>query len=261
MWRRLAERLGVYRLYEYLLDREVRGGEIPRHVAFILDGNRRWARRRGFPPWMGHRFGAEKVDEVLDWCYDLGVVTVTLYVLSTENLERRSKEELENIFGILREKIDELASSEELHRRQVRVKFIGDIKRLPVDIQEKMRELEERTRSYNKRYLNIAVAYGGRHEILEAVRQIAVEVRSGRLSPEEIDEKLFAKYLYTGDEPHPEPDLVIRTSGEVRISNFLLWQIAYSELVFLDVYWPDFRRIDFLRAIRTYQSRQRRKGA
>ena len=260
-WRRAAKLLGVYRLYEHLLESEVRRGPIPAHIAIIMDGNRRWARERGLPPYLGHRYGAEIVEDVLRWCYELGVKTLTLYVLSTENIARRSREELENIFGILSEKLDALLKSEELRKWRARIRFIGDRSLLPSEVVAKIEELERRTSQYSERFLNVALAYGGRREIVEAVRRVARDVREGRLSIEEIDEKTFEKYLYTGDQPYPEPDLVIRTSGEMRISNFLLWQIAYSELIFLDVYWPDFRRIDLLRAIRLYQQRQRRYGS
>jgi Undecaprenyl pyrophosphate synthetase (EC 2.5.1.31) len=261
MWRSIAKIVGVYKLYELLLEREVRRAAIPTHIAFILDGNRRWARERGLPPTSGHEWGARRVEEVLRWCYDLGVKTVTLYVLSTENLAKRSKEELENIFRILSEKLDEIMSSKELDKRRVRVKVLGDKSLLPPHIVSKIEQLEERTRGYGERFLNLALAYGGRKEIVDAVKRILYDALSGRLDYESLDEKVFEKYLYTGDLPYPEPDVVIRTSGEMRISNFLLWQIAYSELIFLDVYWPDFRRIDLLRAIRLYQKRQRRFGS
>ncbi|QOJ79567.1 di-trans,poly-cis-decaprenylcistransferase [Infirmifilum lucidum] len=260
MWRSLVRALGVYKIYERLLEREVKSGNIPNHVAFILDGNRRWATYRGLPPWLGHRYGAERAEEVLKWCYDLGVKTVTLYVLSTENLQRRSRSEVEEILSLLEEKIKQLKSSRELEKRRVRVKFIGDLSLLPETIVSKIKELENYTSRFSDRFLNIAVAYGGRREIVEAVRQLIKDVKTGKLSEEDVDEEVFQRYLYTGDQPYPDPDLVIRTSGEERISNFLLWQIAYSELVFLDVYWPDFRKIDLLRAIRVYQSRHRRFG-
>ncbi len=260
MWRAVARALGVYKVYERLLESEVKSGPIPNHVAFILDGNRRWATSRGLPPWLGHRYGAERAEEVLKWCYDLGVKTVTLYVLSTENLQRRSRSEVEEILRLLEEKIEQLKSSRELEKRRVRVKFIGDLSLLPGAIVSKIRELENYTSRFSDRFLNIAVAYGGRREIVEAVRRLLKDVKAGKISEEDIDEEVFQRYLYTGDQPYPDPDLVIRTSGEERISNFLLWQIAYSELVFLDVYWPDFRKIDLLRAIRVYQSRHRRFG-
>ncbi|MEM4412277.1 MAG: polyprenyl diphosphate synthase [Thermofilum sp.] len=261
LWRRAARLLGLYKLYERLLESEVKKGLVPAHVAIIMDGNRRWARERGLPPILGHRYGAMVVEDVLKWCYDLGVRTVTLYVLSTENLARRSREELENIFNLLSEKLDSLLDSEDVARWKARVRFIGDRSLLPPSIVAKIEKLEEKTKPYSERFLNIALAYGGRREIVDAVRRVASDVKEGRLEVSDITEEVFERYLYTGDQPYPEPDLVIRTSGEMRISNFLLWQIAYSELIFLDVYWPDFRKIDLLRAVRLYQQRQRRRGA
>jgi len=252
--------LGVYHLYEKVLEREVKGGPVPSHIAFILDGNRRWARRRNLPPWLGHKAGADLVERVLDWCYELGVTTVTLYVLSTENIARRPRDELEKLLEIIEEKVEWLLETGKLEKRGVRFKALGRIELLPPSLVGKLRTLEERTSRFSGRYLNLAIAYGGRDEILDAVRSIAEEVAEGRLNPAGIDDAVFKKFLYTGDLPHPDPDLVIRTSGELRISNFLLWQIAYSELFFIDVYWPEFRRIDLLRAIRSYQKRKRRFG-
>lgn len=260
-WRSLARALGVYRLYEKILENEVRSlGNIPEHVAFILDGNRRWARLNSLPPWIGHKYGAEVVERVLDWCYELGIKTVSLYVLSTENLLKRDPGEMEHLLKIIGEKLDEALSSDKFDKREVRFKAIGELELLPRQLQEKIRRLEEKTRKYDKRFLNIAIAYGGRREILDAVKRIIRDAKEGKIDENSFDEDMFESYLYTADLPQPEPDLVIRTSGEVRISNFLLWQIAYSELVFLDVYWPEFRKIDLLRAIRTYQKRQRRFG-
>lgn len=260
VWRSLAKLVGVYRIYEKMLEREVARGPVPRHIAFILDGNRRWARSRGLPPWLGHRAGANNVEEVLDWCYDLGVETVTLYVLSVENLLRRPREELDALLGLIEEKVDEMLATGKLEKRGVRFRAMGRLEMLPRSLREKLERLEERTSGFDSRYLNLAIAYGGRNEIIDAVRKIASEAARGALQPEDIDEGVFERYLYTGGLPNPYPDLVVRTSGEVRISNFLLWQIAYSELLFLDVYWPDFRRIDLLRAIRVYQKRNRRYG-
>ncbi len=260
-WRSLAKALGIYRLYQKILENEVRSlGNIPGHIAFILDGNRRWARLNNLPPWMGHKYGAEVVDKVLDWCYELGIKTVSLFVLSTENLAKRDPKEVKQLLKIIEEKLDEALYSDKFDKRKVRFKAIGEIDLLPSSIQEKIRQLEEKTKKYNKRFLNIAIAYGGRREIVDAVKRIIKDAKDGKIDENSFDENMFGKYLYTADLPQPEPDLVIRTSGEVRISNFLLWQIAYSELVFLDVYWPEFRKIDLLRAIRTYQKRQRRFG-
>ncbi len=260
-WRRIARLLGIYKIYEDVLERDIKKHDVPRHIGFILDGNRRWARKRKLPPWLGHKAGADKVDEVLDWCYDLGVETVTLYVLSVENLKRRPREEVSALLGLIEDKVDNLLSTRRLERKKVRFKVIGRLDMLPESLREKLVALEERTAPFNRRYLNLAIAYGGRNEIVDAAKKIAEDVVRNKISLHEINEELFERYLYTGDLPHPNPDLVIRTSGEVRISNFLLWQIAYSELFFVDVYWPEFRKIDLLRAIRTYQKRQRRFGA
>lgn len=260
--RRVAAALKVYKLYEKLLESEVlNAGGIPSHVAVILDGNRRWARERGLSVEDGYREGAKRVEEFLKWCYDAGVKTVTLYALSTENLARRRPEEVNVLLGVLREYLRRETARGELVKRRVRVKAIGFLELLPLDIVEGIRGLEKQTEAFSERFLNVALAYGGRAEIVDAARRIVEDVIRGDLKVEEIDEKTFERYLHTSHLPNPHPDLVIRTSGELRISNFLLWQIAYSELLFLDVYWPEFRRIDFLRALRTYQRRSRRFGS
>jgi len=225
-----------------------------------LDGNRRWARESGLEPWVGHYYGADKTKEVLKWCLDLGVNSITFYVFSTENF-RRPKEEVEKLLDLFREKLQEALRSEEIHQYKVRVKVIGRVHLLPKDLQEMIRKIEDETRSYSSRYLNLAIAYGGRAEIVDAAKKIAEKVALGEIKPEEIDEKIFEQHLYTAFLPKQDPDLIIRTSGEERLSGFLLYQSAYSELCFLDVYWPEFRRIDLLRAIRTYQRRKRRFGA
>lgn len=258
--RKLMNLFGVYKLYEKLLYNSIKDGEIPSHIALILDGNRRWARSKGMAPWEGHKFGARKVDELLDWCLELGVKIVTLYVLSTENF-KRPDEELQELFRLLEEKSRQYLHDERIHRNKVKVKVIGRKEMLPQNIRKYLEEVEEATANYGNFFLNIAIAYGGRAEIVDAMRNIAQKVREGRLMPEEIDEKVIEQHLYTADLPKNDPDLIVRTSGEERISNFLLWQCAYSELVFLDVYWPEFRKIDLMRAIRTYQKRNRRFGA
>ncbi len=259
MLRALLRLLGVYKLYERWLWRQIRGGAMPSHIAVILDGNRRWARRRGYPPWFGHRRGAEKVREFLRWCLDLGIETVTLYVLSTENL-RRDPRELSELLKIIESYLRDALEDDIFDRYQIRFKAIGCLDLLPAGIRELIGKLEERTARYNKHFLNVAIAYGGRAEIVNAVRRIVADVQRGVLSPDDIDEHIFERYLFTAHLPNPSPDLIIRTSGEERLSNFLLWQSAYSELCFLEVYWPEFRRIDLWRAIRTYQMRSRRFG-
>jgi tritrans,polycis-undecaprenyl-diphosphate synthase [geranylgeranyl-diphosphate specific] len=251
--------MGIYRLYTWLLSKEVKSGPKPRHLGVILDGNRRWAQAHDYPKWMGYTFGAEKVERLLDWCLDYGVRTLTLYALSTENLSR-PRDELDAIFKVIEDKLTKLATDGTVHRHRVRVKSLGDLSLVPETIRKKMLYLEKVTAGYDRLYLNIALAYGGRMEIVDAVRRVAQDVARGAMDPSSIDEETFAGYLFTSQLPDPDPDLIIRTSGEVRLSGFLLWQSAYSELVFMDVYWPGFRKMDFLRAIRTYQRRQRRFG-
>ena len=251
--------LGIYKLYEKWLWRQVKDGTKPEHVAIILDGNRRWASRRSLNPWIGHHYGAEKIEELLRWCLDLDVKSITLYAFSTENF-RRSPKEVEEIMRITEEKLREILEDESIHKNKVRVKAIGRLDLLPKKLQEMIRRVEESTKDYNERFLNVALAYGGRAEIVDATKKIAQKVESGELTPEEINEQLFEKYLYTAHMPKQDPDLIIRTSGEERLSGFLSWQSAYSELCFLDINWPDFRRIDLLRAVRTYQRRKRRFG-
>ncbi len=251
--------LGIYKLYEKWLWHQVKGGTKPEHVAIILDGNRRWASQRSLNPWIGHHYGAEKIEELLRWCLDMDVKSVTLYAFSTENF-RRSPKEVEEIMRITEEKLREIFENESIHKNKVRVKAIGRLDLLPKKLQELVRRVEESTEEYNERFLNVALAYGGRAEIVDATRKIAEKAESGELTPEEINEQLFEKYLYTAHMPKQDPDLIIRTSGEERLSGFLSWQSAYSELCFLDLNWPDFRRIDLLRAVRTYQRRKRRFG-
>ncbi|MFQ5999453.1 MAG: polyprenyl diphosphate synthase [Candidatus Bathyarchaeia archaeon] len=251
--------LGIYKLYEKWLWHQIKGGTKPEHVAIILDGNRRWASERSLNPWVGHHYGAEKIEDLLKWCLDMNVKSVTLYAFSTENFQRHPKE-VEEIMRIAEEKLREVLNDNSIHKHKVRVKAIGRLSLLPKKLQEMIRQVEESTKDYNERFLNVALAYGGRAEIVDATRKIAHKVKTGELPPEKIDEQLFEKYLYTAHMPKQDPDLIIRTSGEERLSGFLLWQCAYSELCFLDINWPDFRRIDLLRAVRTYQRRKRRFG-
>lgn len=251
--------LGIYKLYEKWLWYQVKEGTKPEHVAIILDGNRRWASERSLNPWIGHHYGANKIEELLNWCLDLHVKSITLYAFSTENF-RRSRKEVEEIMRIAEEKLREILENKSIHKNKVRVKAIGRLDLLPKSLQEMIRQVEESTKDYNERFLNVALAYGGRAEIVDATKKIAQKVKGGKLAPEEINEQLFEKYLYTAHMPKQDPDLIIRTSGEERLSGFLSWQSAYSELFFLDINWPDFRRIDLLRAVRTYQRRKRRFG-
>lgn len=259
MLRGFLRAIGAYAVYEKWLDRQVRKRPIPEHLGVILDGNRRWAIARSGIEYEGHRIGAKTSQDFLEWCLDLRIKTITLYAFSIENFNR-PKREVDTILSIIEEEGKRLLKDQRLHQNQIRVKALGRVDLLPKSLQEILREIEDATESYDKNYLNIALAYGGRTEIIDAARKIARDVGEGSVKPEEIDEQFFMKYLYTAHLPNPYPDLVIRTSGEERLSGFLLWQSAYSEFCFLDVYWPEFRRIDLLRAVRTYQQRKRRYG-
>lgn len=259
MLKTVLSAVGVYKLYEKWLRYQVKNGNKPEHIAIILDGNRRWATERTLNSWMGHHFGAEKVNHLLDWCLDLNVKSITIYAFSIENF-LRPKEEVGEVMRIAEEKLREILTDERIHRNRVRVKVIGRLGLLPKGIQQLVWEVEQATKDYDQHFLNVALAYGGRAEIVDAAKQIAQEIENGDLDSEAIDEGVFESHLYTAHMPKQDPDLIIRTSGEERLSGFLLWQSAYSELCFLDVYWPDFRLIDLLRAVRTYQKRKRRFG-
>ncbi len=252
----------AYIVYEKWLWFQIKDGPFPQHVAIIPDGNRRWARRLGLSPEVGHEYGYEKIKEVLDWLFELDINAVTVFAMSNENCLYRPKSEREHLFKLIARGIDELiAKSKDLKRRGIRVKVIGKLDLVPEYLKEKVKIIEELTANNKPRILTIAICYGGRQEIVDAVKKLAKDVLEGKISIDEVNEETFRKYLYTeylGD--CQDPDLIIRTSGEIRISNFLLWQAAYSELYFCEAYWPEFRKIDLWRAIRSYQRRERRFG-
>ena len=260
MFKRLLSAIGAYKVYEEWLWHQLKGGVKPEHIAIILDGNRRWASEQALNLFSGHEKGADKVEQLIDWCLQLGVKSITLYTFSTENFQR-SKSEVEEIMRIAEERFQRILADERIHKNKVRVKVIGRVNLLPEHLQQLIADVEKSTEGYDKHFLNFAFAYGGRAEIVDAAKKIAEKVGTGDLNPDEVDEQLFEKHLYTSHMPNQDPDLIIRTSGEERLSGFLLWQSAYSELCFLDVYWPDFRFIDLLRAVRTFQNRKRRFGA
>ncbi len=251
----------LYRWYEHNLEREVVTGPVPAHIGLILDGNRRYARGVGLEATLGHRYGVNKLREVLEWCLDLEVKHVTLYVFSTENFGR-SQAEVDGLLDLFVRESARLLQEPRMKSGRVRVKVIGQRERLPEKVVAASEALELSTAGHDGMMLTIALAYGGREEITDAVKGLlasaAAEGRSldavaADLTPADIE-----RYLYT--EGTPDPDFIIRTSGEQRLSGFLLWQAAYSEFYFCDVLWPAFRRIDFLRAVRTYQRRHRRYG-
>ena len=222
-----------------------------------MDGNRRFARELGLEPAQGHLRGKDKLEEMMDWCLEVGVTILTVFAFSTENLKRQS-EEVDRLMDLFAENFRKAGDDKRAHKYGIRVKAIGQISLLPQHVQDAIAYAEERTKNYENYLYNIAVAYGSREEILSAIRSIAEDVKNGKIESKDIDGKVFSSYLYTAD--LPDPDLVLRTSGEERVSNFLLWQLAYSELYFADIYWPGFRKVDFLRAVRSYQKRQRRYG-
>jgi tritrans,polycis-undecaprenyl-diphosphate synthase [geranylgeranyl-diphosphate specific] len=255
----LLSLLGIYKIYEKWLFFQLREGKKPEHIAIILDGNRRWAYNKSLIPWIGHRHGANKIDDLMDWCIELDVKAITLYAFSTENFHR-PPQEVEEIMKLIEDKLFSILENERIYDNRIKVKIIGRIDLLPNSTQEVIQRVEESTKMHKDRLLNVALAYGGRAEIVDATKKIAKKVVKGELNPEKINEKTFEKYLYTAHMPKQDADLIIRTSGEERLSGFLSWQSAYSELCFVDVNWPDFRKIDLLRAVRTYQKRKRRFG-
>jgi len=235
----------------------IKHSQIPKHIAVIMDGNRRYAKESGLRPTLGHQIGKEKIKDTLDWCFEIGVKNLTLYAFSTENF-KRSPDEIRDLMMLCRNELDKAKKDSRIHKNKVKINVIGQLKSLPEDIQKSALELMEETKDYNAYTLTIALAYGGREEIINAIQHIAEDVKSEKLSIDNIDENIVSSYLYTNG--LPDPDLILRTSGEERISNFLLWQVAYSEFYFSDVYWPAFEKKDFLHAIETYQQRKRRFG-
>lgn len=260
--RRLVRR-SIYDLYERRLSREIAAGPLPRHVGIILDGNRRHARANGLrDPEAIYRVGAAKLDEILAWSAGLGIAAVTLWVFSTDNL-RRPLSEIDGILGAVEAKMRALVADPHIHSRGVRVAAIGRREILPAPLLEAIDAAQAATLGNEQMTVTLAVGYGGREEIADSVRSLLADCARRGLSLEqaaaEVSPEAIRRHLYLSD--LPDPDLIIRTSGEVRLSGFLLWQSVHSELHFSDVNWPAFRRIDYLRAIRSYQRRERRFGS
>jgi short-chain Z-isoprenyl diphosphate synthase len=252
----------LYWIYEHRLLNQLKQSSMPRHIGIILDGNRRHARKRGLSdPCEIYQRGAEKLDDILDWCAELRIPAVTLWVFSTENL-KRSQAEVSGILSAIEAKVAALALDPFMHQKRIRIRAIGRLDLLPESVIAAIRAAETATAQYNLMTLTIAVGYGGREEIADAVRSF-VEMQARQGAPlseviERITPEAIACHLYAAD--LPDPDLIIRTSGEIRLSGFLLWQSVHSEFYFADVLWPAFRKVDFLRAIRAYQARNRRFG-
>jgi len=252
----------LYALYELMLKRQVLSEGAVDHVAIIQDGNRRYARQKHMSTAIGHNAGARTTEMVSDWCLELGIKHLTLYAFSTENFHR-DEEEKRQLFDLIENKLLELRDSKKIHANKVRVRAIGRIDLLPEDLKEAIFSVDEATRGYNRMYLNVALAYGGQCELVDAARALAHQIRAGKIRSEDLDENLIARYLYPHDgDPVPKVDLIIRTGGEYRTSNFLPWQANGNECAayFCAPYWPEFRKIDFLRAIRIAQSEQTVQG-
>ena len=253
---------GIYALYAHRLRRQVLGGPLPDHVGLIMDGNRRWARQVGMAsPSLGHRAGAEHAERVLSWCEAVGIKNITVFICSTENLRHRDDAEVAYLMRVIEEVV-----AARLARREARwqVHVAGMLDALPDSTARALKNAVEATRDCTTgAHVTLAIGYGGRQEIVDAVRDLLTEADAAGVPMADVAANLTAgditAHLYTAG--RPDPDLVIRTSGEQRLSNFLLWQSAYSELYFCEAYWPAFREIDFLRALRSYAARKRRFGA
>jgi short-chain Z-isoprenyl diphosphate synthase len=251
-----------YLLYRLRLERQASSWRIPRHIGIIMDGNRRFARNLHLADIVeGHQRGADKLEEVLNWCEEVGVQVMTVWIFSLDNF-KRDPSEISGLMRLFEKKFLELVTHPRIHRNQIRVRSLGKVEVLPESVRQAIRDAEAATCRYTRRTLNIGVAYGGREEIIDAfARHLRDQAARGRSAGEiaaELTPESIAPYLYTSDQP--DPDLIIRTSGEVRLSGFLLWQSVYSEFYFCDTFWPAFRKIDFLRALRDYNHRSRRFG-
>lgn len=238
-----------------LQDKLLESGDIPRHIAVIMDGNGRWAKRRGMPRIAGHREGVNSVRDIVEACGQLGVQYLTLYAFSTENWSR-PKDEVSLLMRLLLKALRN--ERDRLHQNEVQLKAIGDIAKLPNDVQDELLDAIKVMQNNNGLTLILALSYSGRWDITNAIKRMAQDIRSGAIRDADINEELVARYLSTRG--FPDPDLLVRTSGEVRISNFLLWQLAYSELVISDEFWPSFRRKNLYAAIAEFQKRERRFG-
>jgi tritrans,polycis-undecaprenyl-diphosphate synthase [geranylgeranyl-diphosphate specific] len=247
----------LYGGYEALLANEIKNKPVPSHVAIIMDGNRRFAMKHGFTYYYGHFKGADTTEKVLDWSFDLGIKQLTVYAFSTENFER-TDDEKNKIFELIGIKFDKICIDERTHKRRMRVRVVGNIDLLPPSLRTSAKQAEEITKNYDGVYLNVALAYGGRQELIDAARKMGRKIRNGELSLKDINEETISNNLYPESGSMPCVDLIIRTGGDERISNFLPWQANGNECAayFCAPFWPEFRRIDFLRAIRTYQTRE-----
>ena len=229
---------------------------VPMHIGIIMDGNRRFAKRLMMKPWKGHEYGASKVKKVIEWCQDIGCKELTLYAFSIENFNR-PKEEFNYLMDTFKKEFDNIMNKDSIiHKKNIRINFIGRIEMFPEDVHSRMKKLMEMTADYSDFVVNFAMAYGGRAEIIDATKKIASAVKDGKLDIDEINDEVFKKNLYMSS----DPDLIIRTSGEHRISGFLLYQGSYAEFYFCEKLWPEFEQEDFMKAVQDYSKRDRRYG-
>ncbi|MDP3916707.1 MAG: polyprenyl diphosphate synthase [Nanoarchaeota archaeon] len=229
--------------------------KVPRHIGLILDGNRRFAKKLMLKPWKGHEWGKKKLEKVLEWCSEINLKELTVYAFSVENINR-PKEELDHLMKIFKNAYDDVANDPRINERGIKINFIGHTYLFPKDVQESMKNLMEKTKNNKKHIVNFAMAYGGRDEIVDATRKIAEMVKDGKLDPKDIDKKTVSDNLYVKS----EPDMIIRTGGEKRSSNFLCYQSAYSEWFYLEKMWPEFEKEDFLECLKEYSKRKRKFG-
>jgi tritrans,polycis-undecaprenyl-diphosphate synthase [geranylgeranyl-diphosphate specific] len=227
----------------------------PSHVAIILDGNRRFAKRLMLKPWMGHEWGKKKVEKLLDWSIELGIKELTLYAFSVDNFNR-PKMEFEYIMKLFRKGLEELSNDKRVHEKSMRIRFLGRLEMFPEDIPQTMKELMEKTANNRGLVVNFCMAYGGRQEIADAARKMSYDIEKGKILPNDVNDETFKRYLYMRE----DPDLIIRTGGEKRLSGFLLFQSSYAELFFLEKFWPEFEKEDLIQVIEEYKQRQRRFG-
>ena len=253
----MAENI-LYRIYEWYITRDLKPEKMPKHVAIIMDGNRRYSKLQGnIDVIKGHEVGVDTLEKVLDWSIELGIEIVTAYAFSTENFNR-PQDEVEGLMRLFAFNFKRLVDHEKIHKNEVRVKVVGRTELLPDDVRQAIQEAEDATAKYNKRLFNLAIGYDGRLEIVDSIKKIIQDVEDGKVTIDDVNEDLVSKNLYT--EGLDDPNLIIRTSGEERLSGFLLWQSSYSELYFCETLWPELRKVDFIRAIRSYQARDRRFG-
>lgn len=248
----------LYKIYEWYISRGLKPEKMPKHIALIMDGNRRFSKLQGnIDVVKGHEIGVDTLEKVLDWSIELGIEIITAYAFSTENFNR-PEHEVEGLMNLFVINFKRLVTHEKIHNNEVRVKVVGRTELLPDNVKEAINDAEESTKHYTKRLFNIAIGYDGRLEIIDSFKKIIKDVQDGKISIDDVDEDLVSQNLYT--EGLDDPNLIIRTSGEERLSGFLLWQSSYSELYFCETLWPELRKVDFIRAIRSYQARDRRFG-